>query len=88
MFTNRKMSQTQDMTRAANGQSTLDKRIEKMHGRGQSNALRETGNKTIDLSTYRGNLYKQTLSPEWSKTQLREAQRKYEKIAEDARRSV
>ena len=70
------------------GHKNLDRDIARIKWRGESNTIRETGNKTIDLSAYRGNLYKQTLSPSWSKGKLREQKEKYEKIAEDARRSV
>ena len=67
--------------------SMLDKRISAMTGRGKSDMVRDNGNKTIDLSKYRGNLYKQTLSPTWSKTQLQEAKRKFERIPEDVQRN-
>ena len=40
------------------------------------------------MRTYRGNLYKQTLSPDWSKSRLREAQRKYGSITDDVRSSM
>ena len=76
----RKASQTQEDTR----QNSMMKAA--THQRGKSQALKEAGaNQTIDVKSYRGNLYKQTLSPSWSKTKLREAQSKYNKIAEDLR---
>ena len=42
----------------------------------------------MDLKTYRGNLYKQTLSPDWSKTNMREAQQKFMQITDEVRRSL
>jgi len=41
----------------------------------------------MDLSKYRGNLYKQTLSPSWSKSKLKEAKRKFDKVPEDRTKS-
>lgn len=49
---------------------------------------RESPQKALDLTAYRGNLFKQTLSPQWSKTQLRQAQQKYAKISDEVRRSI
>lgn len=48
----------------------------------------EALSQTIDLKSYRGNLYKQTLSPDWSKRRLKAAQKKYSNIAEDVRSSI
>lgn len=85
IFSSRKQSQTATTSRMGFAEN-LDSKIDNMK-RGKSNAMRETGNKTIDLSRYRGNLYKQTLAPNWSKTGLKEAQQKYDRITDDARRS-
>jgi len=41
----------------------------------------------LDLKSYRGNLYKQTLSPDWSKTNMRVAQQKFMQISDEVRRS-
>ena len=47
---------------------------------GPKASLRDAGhrmgagpNQTFDVKSFRGNLYKQTLSPSWSKTRLRAA---------------
>ena len=56
--------------------------------KGNSSALRQGANLTMDVKSYRGNLYKQTLSPDWSKRRLRQAQDKFSKIDEDARKSI
>ena len=37
------------------------------------------------MKSYRGNLYKQTLSPSWSKSKLRDQQNKFNKIVEELR---
>ena len=65
------LSITQDMGKFKPAGGNLDRSIARMAKRGESTALRESGNRTIDLSGYRGNLYKQTLSPSWSKDKLR-----------------
>ena len=58
-------------------------------GRNLSKALRNNyDNTTLDVRGYRGNLYKQTLSPSWSKSKLREARDKYSKITDDARTNL
>lgn len=59
------------------------------HQRGKSQTLAFAAqNNTIDFKGYRGNLYKQTLSPSWSKSKLIEAQNKYNSVAEDNRGSM
>ena len=45
--------------------------------------LKDGGVATIDVTSYRGNLYKQTLSPNWSKSRLRDAQKKYNGVSVD-----
>ena len=56
--------------------------------RNNHSALREGANNTLDVKSYRGNLYKQTLSPDWSKRRLVEQQQKFSKIDEEARASI
>ena len=84
---NRKASMTQEKDRDSSlaNKSHMPKGS---HTRNNSSALRQTGSNTLDVKGYRGNLYKQTLSPSWSKRRLKEAQKKYEKIDTDARASM
>lgn len=64
------------------------KKAQSQARKGNSSALREGAYQTFDVRSYRGNLYKQTLSPDWSKRRLREAQEKFSKIDVEARASI
>ena len=68
--------------------SNMSDKGPRAHRRNNSSAFEKAANNTMDLTAYRGNLYKQTLSPNWSKTRLREARDKYNKITDEARASL
>lgn len=82
---NRKQSQHQENDRQ---NSMLDWAKKGDTNDRNKSVLKDSGKTAIDIRGYRGNLYKQTLSPNWSKTKLREAQKKYSQIAEDIHSSL
>ena len=70
---NRKLSVNKEKAR---GSSMMDRANAggSVRAENYSTALVDGGKKqTLDVQGYRGNLYKQTLSPSWSKSRLREA---------------
>ena len=79
---------------ATRADSMLDSKVQAAKDMRTSSTIRQAGNSRVqvsnklDISAYRGNLYKQTLAPSWSKTKLREAQKKYNNIGEEVRKSI